>query len=296
MKSHVPDLYIELYRLGEADERIAATINADPEALERVVELNRDSEDILERYPATDMARIIRERYEREEADRATVYDNGGLGIYRSVGRRLSRIIETIHDAFASPAIAIGAVAVLVVALLPIFLVDHAVVDEAGDVTAGIERIKGLDPVLRVYRQSGPSGAEALTDESTAFTGDHLQVAYRAAGFRYGVIFSVDGNGYLTLHYPATVEESSELVQEGEVVLPYAYVLDDAPAFESFYMVLSTRQIEVDSLIAAVERDIDEVGVDPDVVAATVDRAVERTVTDGEVRLDRIDLRKHDGE
>lgn len=293
MKTDIPDFYLEQYRLGEADEKTARTIGEDPEALERLEALERESEKILEQYPPEEMTRIILERFAREQAAEREARQ---IGTASRIREWALRTWTTVRDGLNSPVVAIGAVAALVVALLPIFMAEQPAIGETGDVNAGIERIKGLDPELRVYRQSGPSEAEALTDESLAHEGDRLQIAYRAAGFRYGAIFSIDGNGYVTLHYPATADDSGELAQEGEVPLSYAYVLDDAPEFESFYMVLTTREIDVLSLISTIEQDIGATNGNPDLVGAIVERVVSHIAGEGEIRLERIDLRKDDGE
>lgn len=296
MKNHIPDYYLELYRLGEADDHITRTIQADPDALARVAALDRDSEDILERYPADEMARAIRGRLERVEREDAWERSSDARYAPSQGPTRLARLWESLRDGLNSPVVAIGAVAALVLALLPIFLADGPSIGETGEVTAGIERIKGLDPALRVYRQSGPSDAEILTDESTAYEGDRLQIAYRAAGFRYGTIFSIDGNGFVTIHYPERSDWSGELAQEGEVPLPFAYVLDDAPSFESFFMVVSPVAFDLAELISSIREGIDRSPGGSENVAAVVERAVGRMAEDREFRLEQLDLRKFNGE
>lgn len=296
MKKRIPDFYLEQYRLGEADEETARAIRADSDALARVADLERDSDEILGRYPAEEMARTIRGRLERVEREEAWAHRQASRPASARRRERLVRLWETIRDGLNSPVVAIGAVAALVLALLPIFLAEGPDIGETGEVTAGIERIKGLDPALRVYRQSGPSDAEILTDGSTAYEGDRLQIAYRAAGFRYGAIFSIDGSGYVTLHYPETPERSGDLTQEGEVPLPFAYVLDDAPSFESFFMVLSEEELDVAALISSIEAGIAGSDGDPETVAATVERAVRRIDGHEVTRLERLDLRKYNGE
>lgn len=296
MERHIPDFYIELYRLGEADEEMVRSIQSSPDALARAAELERDSREILERYPAEEMARAIRGRLERVQREEAWEQYSAVESRPSRRRERWSRIGETIRNSLNSPVVAIGAVAALVIALLPIFLTEGPSIGETGEVTAGIERIKGLDPALRVYRQSGPSDAEVLADGSTAYEGDRLQIAYRAAGFGYGVIFSIDGNGFVTLHYPESPQESARLTQEGEVPLPFAYVLDDAPSFETFFMVLSDDEFDPAALITSVERVVGRAGGDSDDVAAAVERAVRRIVENEAMRLERLDLRKFNGE
>jgi hypothetical protein len=60
-------------------------------------------------------------------------------------------------------------------------------------------------------------------------------------------VLSVDGRGALTLHLPLEEGPAAELGQ-GETLLPRAYVLDDAPRYERFYLFsselpFSTREV-----------------------------------------------------
>ena len=52
-----------------------------------------------------------------------------------------------------------------------------------------------------MYRKTD-NGAEELAAGQAARQKDVLQLSYIAADARYGVIFSVDGRGTLTLHLP----------------------------------------------------------------------------------------------
>ena len=76
-----------------------------------------------------------------------------------------------------------------------------------------------------------------------------LQLSYTAGEAKYGVIFSVDGRGSITWHMPAGYRGGSRsapaLDAQGQVVLPSAYELDDAPAFERFFLVYSSVPFDV---------------------------------------------------
>ncbi len=285
-----PDFYLEQYRLGEADDGIVGRIAEDPSAAARLDDLESDSAEILARYTPEKMAAAIEDRLKSASATEATQR----VDARERSGVDWSNVIDRLRSLFSSPLIAMGAVAALILAVTPLFINESVAIEEAGDTTAGIERIKGLDPALRIYRQSGPSEAVELADEATAYAGDRLQIAYRAAGFRYGVIFSIDGNGYLTLHYPTEPGQEADLGQEGEVALPFAYVLDDAPRFESFYMVLSDRSIDAWVLVAALQEEIGSGSVDR--VANRVEQTIADHLSLETVFLERIDLRKFDGE
>jgi hypothetical protein len=81
-----------------------------------------------------------------------------------------------------------------------------------------------------------------------AHAGDFLRIGYHSGGFPYGAIVSVDGNGSVTRHWPVDGARAARL-EKGEALLPEAFVLDAAPAYERFYFVVSSRPFELDPLI-----------------------------------------------
>lgn len=110
-------------------------------------------------------------------------------------------------------------------------------------------RRKGVEqgtPQLFVYRQKG-SDVELLSNKSQCVENDVLQLAFNANGSEYGLIFSVDGNGNLTTHFPADGLKSALLDKEaGTTYLDYSYELDDAPDFEVFVMVAADKAFNID--------------------------------------------------
>jgi hypothetical protein len=119
-------------------------------------------------------------------------------------------------------------------------------------------RVKGLEPVLLVFRQT-PRGAEQLSDGSEVRAGDQLQLAYVAAGRRYGTILSIDGRGVVTQHYPeGRGNESADFTLPpksreagGPTALAHAYALDDAPDFERFFFVTSDTPFDLERLLVS---------------------------------------------
>lgn len=100
-------------------------------------------------------------------------------------------------------------------------------------------RSKGLGPALALFRRT-ERGAEALQPGAVVRAGDELRVGYRAGGYPYGAIFSVDGNGSVTRHWPASGDSAARL-EAGEPLLPGAFRLDAAPDYERFFLVLSEK-------------------------------------------------------
>lgn len=112
--------------------------------------------------------------------------------------------------------------------------------------------IKG-DPSLRIHRKT-TSGEELLPRQASVRKGDTLQIGYIAAGWRYGVIASVDGRGTVTLHLPEFPGPAAALKQSGEHTLPHSYELDDSPGFERFVFVAADAPFATADVTSALKR------------------------------------------
>ncbi len=120
---------------------------------------------------------------------------------------------------------------------------------------APTERIKGnaaapaiSDPQIKLYRQKGRE-IQALNDGDFARSGDVIQITYNAGSDEYGVIFSVDGNGNITRHFPENSWQAAHLEQRNEEIpLDFSYELDNAPDFECFIMVTSKKQFTLEDI------------------------------------------------
>lgn len=224
----ISDLRLEQYRLGELDpglsEGIRRGVETDASLRDRLSEIGRSDEAARAAYEPAAMARAIRERARRARAS--------------AEGRRPARTIR-----FAVPALAMGLLA------LSFFLVRDGI-------PTGMEnaatRLKGSPAHLAVFRKTA-GGAEQLRDLAAARRGDVLQIGYQAAEDAFGVIVSLDGRGAVTFHLPANAQgnadQSPALDRRGEILLPFAYELDDAPSFERFFLIsapapFETRDVE----------------------------------------------------
>lgn len=127
---------------------------------------------------------------------------------------------------------------------------EHAGNEPAEDPLVG-ERSKG-SPRLIVQRRT-TQGVANLNSGDDAKPNDLLQLSYRAEGHRYGVVVSVDGRGVVTRHLPETGSDAATIKPEGRQFLPTSYQLDDAPDFESFYLVVSSEPFQVDGVLRAIE-------------------------------------------
>ena len=159
--------------------------------------------------------------------------------IVDEVGRRLVAVRKRARTprqwglAFGAPTLALAALG-LALWLRP---TGHTKVDGADGADTTYEGMKGLVPSLRVYRKVGDK-VERLRDGSLTRAGERLQLAYVAAGHRFGAVLSVDGTGQVTFHLPAAGPAVEPLRPDGEVALPEAFELDAAPGFERFVLIV----------------------------------------------------------
>jgi len=115
-------------------------------------------------------------------------------------------------------------------------------------------RLKGgSGPAVAVWRLRD-GAVEAMDPGEPARPGDVLQVSYAAGGHPYGVVFSVDGRGVVTLHHPSRPDEAPSLTADGESVLSQAYELDDAPSHETFVLVAADQPVDVHEIIEVARR------------------------------------------
>lgn len=214
------DLLLEQTALGEIPEG-KTMLHNEQEMLEHI---KKSNEEILSVYPAMDMKfAVLSKMAQAEEKPRKI------------------RTYFTVQSIMAAAAVLCFAL------LIPLGLSRAGVFSgSAGDalsnpfsIEGASERIKGNGSKLFVYRKDG-NKAVRLPSLSHVDSGDILQVSYIAAGAKYGFIFSVDGNGTLTQHFPDKGKDAGILNVKGEVPLDFSYKLDDAPDFERFFLVTSS--------------------------------------------------------
>jgi len=224
-----PDVILERYRLGElpADEAAALDrrLQDDDELRTRLAALDRSDLEVRERYPPKTLAAGVRMRLEPRSAATRTA----GIG-------RLAWHWKTI--------------AALAAAVTLVIVVGPLLVGPGNDAT---ERVKGLEPTLVLYRKTA-KGTEQVGDGAVARAGDLVRIGYRAAGYNWGVIFSIDGRGVVTMHLPREGPRSARLSPGPEVLLDFAYELDDAPRWERFYFVAGSAPFDTGPIVEAARR------------------------------------------
>ena len=129
---------------------------------------------------------------------------------------------------------------------------------------APTERVKGnahtpasTDPQIKRYRQQGRE-IQALKDGDFARSGDIIQITYNSGSDEYGVIFSVDGNGNITRHFPENSWQAAHLEKsQDETPLDFSYELDNAPDFECFVMVTSKKEFSLEDIESKIKNKTD---------------------------------------
>jgi hypothetical protein len=192
--------------------------DANPADAARVAQLADSNVDILKRYPPRVIA--IRVRGHRQKVARAW--------------------------ALGGSLVAVAAAVTIAVLPAPVSQPNRESMED--DV-----RLKGLEPQLDVFRV-GDAGAEVLAPEASAHQGDRLQLSYNAGGADYGVVLSVDGRGTVTVHLPLSGNQAAELSPEGDTILGSSYALDDAPAYERFFLVTSDEPFSLSAVTSAAKQ------------------------------------------
>jgi hypothetical protein len=217
----------EMYRLGELHPEWDKELNR--ESLESEVgEILSSDKEILTRYKPSAIAREIEKRASKEK------------------GIKGKPSIRTVLGSVSAVA------AVLVLGLI---LPDLMKSPEPFSPTE-IARIKGFsDSGLTVYRHKG-TVTEVLNGETPARAKDLIQLGYSVSlEAPYGIIFSLDGRGVVTRHLVPMGDVAEKLTPGGEQLLTFSYELDDAPLFETFYLLTSDKPFPVEPLFDLITRE-----------------------------------------
>ena len=105
-------------------------------------------------------------------------------------------------------------------------------------------RVKGMTAGLEVWKKMGDSAVQ-MVNLGEAREGDEIQLRYRVPQKCFGMLFSMDGNGTVTMHM-GEGNRAIELEPGKMTTLPFAYKLDNAPKFEKFFLLTSGEMFEFD--------------------------------------------------
>ena len=121
-------------------------------------------------------------------------------------------------------------------------VMEVAMADVTGD--DGL-RIKGLSARMEVWKKTGDSAVQ-MENLGEAREGDEIQLRYAVAEKCFGLLFSMDGNGTITMHM-GHENRAVELEPGKMTTLPFAYKLDNAPKFEKFFFLTSKSEFELNA-------------------------------------------------
>lgn len=223
----IPDWLLEKYILNELNKdlqlEIKQKISFSKSLEQRYNTLLGSNKEILSAYPPSIIAGRIKQKYNlnREAADK-----RNKILVFRSF-------------AFAAAVFSV---------LFVLFLVVPAKKTTVAFIQNESTRIKSAEPHLNIYRQT-EKGYEVLKSGAKTYRGDKFQIKYSAAEVNYGIIFSIDGRGSVTLHYPYKMEQEPALDKKGETALFEAFELDDAPSFERFFFITSKDNFKVKDIM-----------------------------------------------
>jgi len=228
----IPQFFLEQALLDELSEEKKEIVNRG-EVSERLEELEASNREILMKYDPSEIAGKIRDRLETAEHEETR-----------------QKVIQPNWFSQHRVGVIAAAAAFAIVAGASPFLFRHSPEVDGAAPVAEITRIKGMEFTISLYRKMG-NAVEELSNGAIAGESDLIQISYNAAGKPFGAIFSIDGRGVVSLHFPDNEKGSLVLERDGEVALDFSYRLDDAPLFERFFFVASDKTFTLDTVLKA---------------------------------------------
>ncbi len=218
----IPQLLLEEINLGEKNARDYYDKYGKEELEKALADLRKSDEEILMAYPLKDMRLKIE--------DKAPVKETKNVLKFRSFRVWTMSAAAALAIAFCVP-----------------FMYNGLKEKQNGTEV----RLKGENSShsqLRLYKQSG-SEILRLASGDRAQENDVIQITYIPGNKDYGVIFSFDGNGNITRHFPDDSWTAEKLEKTGEEVpLSFSYALDAAPEYECFIFVASKEEFSLDRI------------------------------------------------
>ena len=224
----IPQLLLEEILLGEKDAKNYYAKYGKEQLESALAELRKSNQEILAAYPAPNFQpNIVRMD---ANAKKPNIYV------------RLNKARPIFFAAAAVLALAICA---------PIMTSKIKALGGSSSI-----RLKGNGHhQIKLYKQDGTE-AVLLKNGETVKESDLVQITYAPGSYNYGVIFSVDGNGNVTRHFPDASWQAEKLQKTGEEVpLSFSYELDDAPKYECFIFVASKDPFDFSKIESVDKKD-----------------------------------------
>ncbi len=246
-KNIINDYYLERYVLGELPQEEAQEIlhlvSENPEIKDALKKIELSNQDILALYPPSKVKANLLSEYEKR-------VDKSIVSRWLEMSSLSSKRIIAVSS--------VSAVLLLLIFFFGLPISNKRDVLNPYEVGPDFSLVKGINSLdltktqLLVFRKTGEE-VEVLDSGTLSNKGDLLQLAYVATHEPFGIILSIDGRGEITLHYPETKYESTELLMNKRSLLPHAIELDDAPGFERFFFITSKNKINVEVVLTIVK-------------------------------------------
>ena len=240
----IPDWKLERYLTGDlpAEEmrEIREMEAADEIFANRVKMLREDNAAILKRLPFEKLSEKIAAMPGRSNAGAGNMVRVNFKLVKFAAAAALVLAVMTVA-VFSQRSLSEQGGTVLVTAANT-QVMEVAMADASGD--DGV-RIKGLSARMEVWKKTGDSAVQ-MENLGEAREGDEIQLRYAVAEKCFGLLFSMDGNGTITMHM-GHGNRAVELEPGKMTTLPFAYKLDNAPKFEKFFFLTSKNEFELNA-------------------------------------------------
>ncbi|MCR5614367.1 hypothetical protein [Treponema sp.] len=215
----IPQLLLEQILLGEKKAEDYYKKYGREELDKALAELKNSNEEILAQYPVSQMQKEF---------------------IKKTLVVKKTSNFNIVRLSYAAAA--------ALVLCLSVPLVINTLNSKNDTATTRLKGRNASEHQLHLYKQVS-DGAVLLKDGSEASERDVIQITYIPGYKNYGVIFSVDGKGNVTRHFPENSWKAEKLEKTGsEVPLEFSYKLDDAPKYECFIFVASKKPFDMRSI------------------------------------------------
>ena len=249
---NIPDLILERYLLCDLPDhkmkKITELEKSDKDVSKRIKALKTSNKKVFKQYPTEEIVNQIMARFRDQE--------NSGKAVTKQ-----NRIKFILFPSILSAAAAMIFVFFFMInsnnsdqdIIVTTTGPDDKVISDAklidtkikpidiARVDHGTTRLRGFVTKLYVYRKHGKD-IELLNDNSTGRINDLIQLAYAVTKDTFGIIFSIDGRGNVTKHFPINSLQAAKMKPGRKFFLSHSFQLDDAPEFERFFMVTSDSQ------------------------------------------------------
>lgn len=228
----ISDLKLEKYLLGELSpaetKKIEEEIRRNEILRMRIQTMQESGKDFLKKHPAADFMSKLKEIDDFQQTASIAKY-----------GKFLQLAAAVV--------IVLGIASIVIFKMQPVAITENfsqepfaaSQTNSTSEVAFADTRIKGLSSRFEVWKKQGESAIQ-MQDKDSVTAGDELQIRYAVTEKCFGLLFSMDGNGVVTIHI-GNNNEAAELDPQGMKALPFAYKLDDAPQFEKFFFVTGSE-------------------------------------------------------